>query len=151
MSIKAAGTVGGQKPSASGEYNRHGWRRGAKANRALTAIFLSGLIMSPTVSHAERTAGPGSGSGQSIGHGIGAGIGGEETGGEETGGEDIGRRTAGSERWARGRIIVMPRAGLPAHEFARLLDAHGGKARKIGQSQLYVVDLPGNGSEKRPK
>ena len=42
----------------------------------------------------------------------------------------------------------MPRAGLPAHEFARLLDEHGGKARKIGQSQLYVVDLPGNESEK---
>jgi subtilisin family serine protease len=42
----------------------------------------------------------------------------------------------------------MPRAGLPAHEFAKALGEHGGKARKIGQSHLYIVDLPGNASEK---
>ena len=154
MSIKTTGTVGGQKPSVSGiKYNRHSWRRGAKASCALTAVFLSGLIMSPTVSHAERVAGLGSGKGQGIGHEIGedtrgGDIGREDKEGEDTGGQGNGRRAAGSERWARGRIIVMPRAGLPAHEFARLLDEHGGKARKIGQSQLYVVDLPGNGSEK---
>jgi len=51
--------------------------------------------------------------------------------------------TGGStEEWARGRILVMPRAGLPAHAFAAILKEHAGKARKIGQSDLYIVDLP---------
>lgn len=47
-----------------------------------------------------------------------------------------------NEEWARGRILVMPRAGLPAHVFAGILKEHDGKARKIGQSNLYVVELP---------
>lgn len=55
---------------------------------------------------------------------------------------------SGTEAWAKGRIIVMPRPGLPEHEFTRILQAHGGKARKMGQSSLYVVDLPANASEK---
>ncbi|MET0963188.1 MAG: S8 family serine peptidase [Noviherbaspirillum sp.] len=42
----------------------------------------------------------------------------------------------------------MPRAGLSAEEFARVLAPHGGRGRKVGQSNLHVVDLPGNGSEK---
>lgn len=147
MSIQTTGTVDGQKPSVpSIEHNRHGWRRGTKASHALTAVFLSGLIMSPTVSYAEQAVGLGPGKGQGTEHGIGEGTGHGIA--EGTGAEDTGRRTAGSERWARGRIIVMPRAGLPAHEFSRILDEHGGKARKIGQSQLYVVDLPANESEK---
>ncbi|PTR06767.1 subtilase family protein [Nitrosospira sp. Nsp5] len=62
--------------------------------------------------------------------------------------EDKGSRSAGSETWAKGRILVMPRAGLPEKELAKILGAHGGKARKIGQSDLYIVDLPGNASEK---
>src|SRR5687768_9895831 len=53
-----------------------------------------------------------------------------------------------SEAWAKGRILVAPRAGLPEKEFAKILGAHGGKGRKIGQSNLYIVDLPGNASEK---
>lgn len=36
----------------------------------------------------------------------------------------------------------MPRAGLPAQVFASILKEHDGKARKIGQSNLYVVALP---------
>ncbi|ARO87589.1 peptidase S8 [Nitrosospira lacus] len=55
---------------------------------------------------------------------------------------------AGSETWAKGRILVVPRAGLPEKELAKILGAHGGKGRKIGQSDLYIVDLPGNASEK---
>ncbi|MBN9131750.1 MAG: peptidase S8, partial [Nitrosospira multiformis] len=50
--------------------------------------------------------------------------------------------------WAKGRILVMPRAGLPEKELAKVLGEHGGKGRKIGQSNLYIVDLPGNASEK---
>lgn len=62
--------------------------------------------------------------------------------------EGKGPRSAGSESWAKGRILVMPRAGLPEKELAKILGAHGGKARKMGQSGLYIVDLPGNASEK---
>lgn len=53
-----------------------------------------------------------------------------------------------SETWVKGRILVMPRAGLPEHEFAKILNVHGGKAKKIGQSHLYIVELPANASEK---
>ena len=55
---------------------------------------------------------------------------------------------AGVEQYARGRILVMPRAGLSADEFAKVLTPHGGRGRKVGQSDLHVVDLPGNGFEK---
>ena len=54
----------------------------------------------------------------------------------------------GAEQYARGRILVMPRAGLSANEFAKILGQHGGRGRKIGQSDLHIVDLPNNGSEK---
>ena len=61
---------------------------------------------------------------------------------------DRGQGASRSAGWAKGRILVMPRAGLPEKEFAKILGAHGGKGRKIGQSNLYIVDLPGNASEK---
>ena len=54
----------------------------------------------------------------------------------------------GAEQYARGRILVMPRAGLSEDEFAKALAPHGGKGKKIGQSDLHVVELPGNASEK---
>jgi hypothetical protein len=54
----------------------------------------------------------------------------------------------GAEQYARGRILVMPRAGLSADEFAKVLAPHGGRGRKVGQSDLHIVDLPGNASEK---
>ncbi|MCW5599525.1 MAG: hypothetical protein KIT59_10525, partial [Nitrosomonas sp.] len=47
-----------------------------------------------------------------------------------------------AEKWAKGRILVMPRAGLPAKAFNKFLKEHDGNARKIGQSDLYIVDLP---------
>lgn len=56
--------------------------------------------------------------------------------------------TANSDAWAKGRILVIPRAGLPAQEFAKILSVHGGKSRKVGQSNLYIVDLPAAASEK---
>lgn len=55
---------------------------------------------------------------------------------------------AGTEFHARGRILVMPRAGLSDHEFAKALAPHGGRGRKVGQSDLHIVELPGNASEK---
>lgn len=54
----------------------------------------------------------------------------------------------GAEQYAHGRILVMPRAGLSADEFAKVLAPHGGRGRKVGQSDLHIVDLPGNASEK---
>jgi subtilisin family serine protease len=49
--------------------------------------------------------------------------------------------------FARGRILVMPRAGLPAQALANILGGVHGKGRKIGQSDLHVVDLPSGASE----
>lgn len=43
---------------------------------------------------------------------------------------------------ARGRILVMPRAGLPAKALTHILKEYNGKAKKIGQSDLYIVDIP---------
>lgn len=54
----------------------------------------------------------------------------------------------GAEQFARGRILVMPRAGLSPDEFAKVLAPHGGRGKKVGQSELHVVELPGNASEK---
>ena len=55
---------------------------------------------------------------------------------------------AGGEYHARGRILVMPRAGLSDHEFAKALAPHGGRGRKVGQSDLHIVELPAHASEK---
>ena len=46
------------------------------------------------------------------------------------------------QEWAKGRLIVMQRAGLPAAELDKALKPHGGKARRLGRSDLHVVDLP---------
>lgn len=48
---------------------------------------------------------------------------------------------------AKGRILVMPKAGLPEAEFAKILSLHGGKARKIGSTGISIVELPANMSE----
>ncbi|MCW5601955.1 S8 family serine peptidase [Nitrosomonas sp.] len=47
-----------------------------------------------------------------------------------------------NDSFARGRILISPRAGLPASALANILKEYDGKARKIGQSNLYIVDLP---------
>lgn len=52
-----------------------------------------------------------------------------------------------SGEWAKGRLLVMTRAGLSADDLAKALKPHGGKARRIGQTDLHIVELSGNASE----
>ncbi|MBK4735919.1 S8 family serine peptidase [Noviherbaspirillum pedocola] len=54
---------------------------------------------------------------------------------------------AAAEQWAKGRILVMPRAGLPEQALAAIASTVGGHARKVGQSDLHIVDLPAGASE----
>ncbi|MGZ8320325.1 MAG: S8 family serine peptidase, partial [Telluria sp.] len=49
--------------------------------------------------------------------------------------------------FARGRILVEPREGLSGDDFDKILTRHGGKRRKLGQSNLHVVDLTGAETE----
>lgn len=62
--------------------------------------------------------------------------------------ENDARGGNGSGAWAKGRVLVVPRAGLTEKELGKILSEHGGKGRKLGQSELYIVDLPTHGSEK---
>jgi thermitase len=51
--------------------------------------------------------------------------------------------SAAQSFFAQGRILVMPRAGLPEAAFAQILNENGGgRARRVGQSELRLVDLP---------
>jgi hypothetical protein len=54
---------------------------------------------------------------------------------------------ASEQEFARGRILVEARPGLSNAEFDKILQVHGGKRRKLGQSNVHIVDLPGNASE----
>ena len=50
---------------------------------------------------------------------------------------------SGEPAFAPGRILVMPRAGLPDAALGKILnDNGGGKARRVGKSELRIVDLP---------
>lgn len=49
--------------------------------------------------------------------------------------------------WAKGRLLVQARAGLSDAELDKIVKLHGGKARRIGMSDLHIVDLPANISE----
>jgi subtilisin family serine protease len=49
--------------------------------------------------------------------------------------------------YARGRILVEANAGITVDQLEKLLKVHGGKARKIGQADMHIVDLPANASE----
>ncbi len=53
----------------------------------------------------------------------------------------------GLREYARGRILIESRAGLSNDDLEKVLKVHGGKRRKIGQSNLHVVDLPPGVSE----
>ncbi len=55
--------------------------------------------------------------------------------------------TAQAAQWAPHRLLVMPNAGLPAAEFDKILKPHGGKARRVGKSDLHIIDLPAQVSE----
>ena len=49
--------------------------------------------------------------------------------------------------FARGRILVLPSAGLSAMDLSKSLAGHGGKARRIGGGNLHIVDLPAGADE----
>lgn len=49
--------------------------------------------------------------------------------------------------WAKGRVIVQTRAGLSDAALDKIAKVHGGKARRIGQSDLHIIELPGQASE----
>lgn len=48
---------------------------------------------------------------------------------------------------AAGRLLVIPKAGLPDAEFDKILRAQGGRKAKVGQSNLHVVSLDSKGNE----
>lgn len=54
---------------------------------------------------------------------------------------------ANGQNFARGRILVEARAGLANSDLEKILKVHGGKHRKIGQSNVHIVDLPFGKSE----
>jgi thermitase len=48
-----------------------------------------------------------------------------------------------AEKFAAGRILVMPNAGMPDAALDKILGEHGGgKGRRVGKSELRIVDLP---------
>ena len=49
--------------------------------------------------------------------------------------------------YARGRILMEPNAGVTVEQLEKLLKVHGGRARKMGQGEGHIVDLPTKGSE----
>ena len=55
--------------------------------------------------------------------------------------------TAADATFVKGRVILLTRAGLPDTALAKIVAAHGGKSRRIGKSDLHVVDLPPGTSE----
>jgi hypothetical protein len=50
--------------------------------------------------------------------------------------------------WVKGRVLVMPKAGLPEAELGKIVGLHGGHARKLTNFGLYAVELPAHVSEK---
>jgi hypothetical protein len=52
----------------------------------------------------------------------------------------------GAAGFAPGRILLMPRPGLPPQALDRIVAAHAGKAHRVGRSGLHIVELPA-GSE----
>jgi len=55
--------------------------------------------------------------------------------------------TALTEGHVKGRVIVAARAGVSDERLAAIVAAHGGKGRRIGQTELHVVELPAEGAE----
>ena len=51
------------------------------------------------------------------------------------------------DNFIRGRILIEVQPGLSGDAFDKLIKPHGGRKRKVGQSNLHIVDLPGNASE----
>lgn len=49
--------------------------------------------------------------------------------------------------YARGRVLVTARAGLSDIELGKIVGVHGGRARAIGRTGVFIVDLPSQASE----
>lgn len=43
-----------------------------------------------------------------------------------------------------GRILIVPKAGLTEFDFDKILKSHSAKKRKVGQSNLHIVNVPLN-------
>ena len=56
-------------------------------------------------------------------------------------------QAAPAEEWAKGRVIVQARAGLTEAELGKIVKLHGGAARRMGRSTLFVITLPPTQSE----
>jgi subtilisin family serine protease len=52
-----------------------------------------------------------------------------------------------SGEWALGRLLVHARAGSTNADVDKIVKIHGGKSRRMGKSDLHIVDLPANASE----
>lgn len=49
--------------------------------------------------------------------------------------------------WAKGRLLIVAKPGLSPTEVGKVAGAERGKAARIGQSHVYVIDLPPQASE----
>ena len=57
--------------------------------------------------------------------------------------------SSNNEKWAKGRILVQPLAGVSDQKLASILSAHGGKTiSKITAINVHIVELPANVNEK---
>lgn len=52
-----------------------------------------------------------------------------------------------AQEWAPGRVIIHTRAGLSDSQVDKIAKVHGGKAQRLGKSDLHIVHLPGQASE----
>ena len=53
-----------------------------------------------------------------------------------------------SPQWAKGRVLVQPRAGLTDVELDKVLKVHGGRSKqKIPGLNVHIVELPANANE----
>ena len=53
----------------------------------------------------------------------------------------------GVNDFVRGRLLIEVKPGMSTDALDKLVKPHKGKSRKIGQSNLHIVDLPANASE----
>lgn len=49
--------------------------------------------------------------------------------------------------WAKARLLVVAKPGLPDAEVDKAVRAEGGKGKRIGNSRIFVIDLPAQASE----
>ena len=49
--------------------------------------------------------------------------------------------------WAKGRVLIVTKPGLLATEVGKIAGAEHGKASRIGNSNVFVIDLPPQASE----